>query len=127
VVGVSLKKSVALENLLRNAWKFTAKRPHARIELGLKDGGGETIVFVKDDGVGFDPKLAAQLFTPFRRLHGASEFEGTGIGLAIVQRIAQHHRGHVWAEAAEAIAKTRRSPVLFTVPWSVILSPSWPA
>ncbi len=87
----------ALENLVANAWKYTAKRPRAQIEVGRTDDGA---VFVRDDGVGFDMAYAEKLFTPFHRLHASSEFEGTGIGLATVQRIARRHGGRVWAEAA---------------------------
>jgi signal transduction histidine kinase len=87
----------ALENLIGNAWKYSAKRPHARIEIGRTDDGA---LFVRDDGVGFDMAQAEKLFTPFRRLHSASEFDGTGIGLATVQRIARRHGGRVWADAA---------------------------
>jgi signal transduction histidine kinase len=90
---------IILENLLRNAWKFTKPRPHARIEVGAQRGE-DLIIFVKDDGVGFDPAFAAHLFQPFQRLHGVSEFEGTGIGLAIVKRIVDAHGGRVWAESA---------------------------
>jgi two-component system sensor histidine kinase/response regulator len=90
---------ILLENLLRNAWKFTRKRPGARIELGAHRGA-ETVYFVKDDGVGFDPAFAQRLFQPFQRLHGAAEFEGTGIGLALVSRIVGGHGGRIWAEAA---------------------------
>jgi two-component system, sensor histidine kinase and response regulator len=84
---------IALANLLRNAWKFTKPRERARIEVGARDGA----YFVKDDGVGFDPAYAGKLFRPFQRLH-SSEFEGTGIGLAIVERIVRHHGGKIWAE-----------------------------
>ena len=89
---------IALENLLRNAWKFTRPRARARIEVGVREGQ-ERAFYVKDDGVGFDPAFADRLFQPFQRLHGASEFEGTGIGLAIVGRIAGAHGGRAWAES----------------------------
>lgn len=88
---------IALENLLSNAWKYSAKNPHARIDVGRTDEGA---LVVRDNGVGFDLAHAEKLFTPFHRLHAASEFEGTGIGLATVQRIARRHGGRVWAEAA---------------------------
>jgi two-component system sensor histidine kinase/response regulator len=90
---------IVLENLLRNAWKFTRERPSARIEVGVTNGA-ETVYFVKDDGVGFDPAFADRLFQPFQRLHGAAEFEGTGIGLAIVSRIIGGHGGRIWAQAS---------------------------
>lgn len=90
---------IALENLLRNAWKFTRNRPRARIEIGARPDGDHAF-FVKDDGVGFDPAYAARLFQPFQRLHRATEFEGTGIGLAIVNRIVGAHGGRIWAESS---------------------------
>jgi light-regulated signal transduction histidine kinase (bacteriophytochrome) len=89
-----------LENLLGNAWKFTAKNPDARIELGATQIDGVTTFFVKDNGAGFDPAHAEQLFLPFRRLHTAEEFPGTGIGLATVRRMVDRHGGRVWANAA---------------------------
>jgi light-regulated signal transduction histidine kinase (bacteriophytochrome) len=90
---------IVLENLLRNAWKFTSKEPHARIEVGKRIEQGIETYFVRDNGVGFDPTYAATLFQPFRRLHTNAEFEGSGIGLAIAQRIIHHHGGRIWAEA----------------------------
>lgn len=89
---------ILLENLLGNAWKFTAKREQAAISLGSKEWNGERVVFVKDNGVGFDATQADKLFAAFRRLHDPSEYEGSGIGLAIVQRIVHRHGGRVWAE-----------------------------
>ncbi len=89
---------VALENLLRNAWKFTGKQPRARIEFGVTEREGTRAYFVRDDGAGFDEAYADKLFGAFQRLHGASEFEGTGIGLATVQRIVHRHGGRVWAQ-----------------------------
>jgi signal transduction histidine kinase len=91
---------VALENLLGNSWKFTRKHAGARIELGSTRRDGEPIFFVRDDGAGFDMAYADKLFQPFQRLHSTEEFEGTGIGLATVQRIVHRHAGRVWGEGA---------------------------
>jgi PAS domain S-box-containing protein len=90
---------VVLENLFGNAWKFTANRPRARIEFGaLPQSNGARTYFVRDDGAGFDMARASHLFKPFKRLHDQSEFRGTGIGLATVQRVIHRHRGKIWAE-----------------------------
>ncbi len=91
---------IALENLVRNAWKFTQHQPHPRIELGEKTVDREQVYFIRDNGAGFDPAQAKRLFQPFQRMHSSKDFEGTGIGLAIVQRIIRRHGGRVWAEAA---------------------------
>jgi len=90
---------IALDNLLRNAWKFTQHQPVTRIEVGATDQDAETAFFVGDNGAGFDMAYAVKLFVAFQRLHRADEFEGTGIGLAIVQRIIERHGGRLWAEA----------------------------
>jgi light-regulated signal transduction histidine kinase (bacteriophytochrome) len=89
-----------LQNLLDNAWKFTSKQPKARIEFGCSEQEGKKAYFVRDDGAGFDMKYADKLFGTFQRLHGADEFPGNGVGLAIIQRIVHHHGGQVWAEGA---------------------------
>jgi len=91
---------VVMESLLDNAWKFTARHPRARIEFGAAEYDGETAYFVRDDGVGFDMTYAGKLFGTFQRLHAMTDFEGTGIGLATVQRIIDRHGGRVWAEGA---------------------------
>jgi signal transduction histidine kinase len=101
VEGDAALLRIALENLFANAWKFTSKTPNQRIELGSRmDRSGRRAFFLRDNGAGFDPRHAANLFSPFRRLHPESQFSGTGIGLATVQRIVHRHGGEVWAEAA---------------------------
>jgi light-regulated signal transduction histidine kinase (bacteriophytochrome) len=91
---------IVMDNLLRNAWKYTCYHDHARIEFGEASRSGQAVFFVKDDGSGFDPRSANRLFQPFQRLHSAAEFPGSGVGLATVRRIIQKHGGEVWAEGA---------------------------
>lgn len=91
---------IALENLLGNAWKYSSKTNHARIEFGVRQQEGAPAFFVRDNGAGFDMAAAGKLFSTFCRLHSASEFAGTGIGLSTVQRIIARHGGRIWASAA---------------------------
>jgi signal transduction histidine kinase len=86
-----------LENVLGNAWKFTARRADARIEMSINGNESEPVVSIRDNGAGFDMSFADKLFTPFRRLHKTSDFEGNGVGLATVRRIVHRHGGRVWA------------------------------
>ena len=98
-VGDAVLLRAVMQNLLGNAWKFSGKRPRARIEVGCTSEPGRTVYYVRDDGVGFDMRFAGKLFAPFQRLHSLEEFPGTGIGLATVQRIIHRHDGKVWATA----------------------------
>lgn len=97
---------LALQNLLANAWKFTAKRDDAQIQVGYCDGDGDGYFFIRDNGAGFDMRLAGKLFTAFQRLHPSSDFEGTGIGLAIVDRVVRRHGGRIWADATPGAGAT---------------------
>ncbi len=97
--------TIVFENLIGNAWKFTAKQPQARIEVGVV-GNGRRAYFVRDNGAGFDMAHAAKLFGMFQRLHSTAEFEGTGVGLATVQRIVRRHGGRIWAEGAVGCGAT---------------------
>ena len=103
---------VLLDNLLGNAWKFTARTGNAQIELRAQTRGLDTVFFVKDNGAGFDMAHAGMLFQPFQRLHDAADFPGTGIGLATVQRVVDHHGGRIWAEGTVGGGAT----VFFTIP-----------
>jgi len=97
---------VVLENLLGNAWKFTRKKPQAKIELGVAKRDGQKVYFVRDDGAGFDMTYVDKLFGTFQRLHTAEDFSGSGVGLATVQRIIHRHGGRVWAQGAEGEGAT---------------------
>lgn len=99
IVGDPGLLKLVLGNLIGNAIKFTQKRSNPQIEVGARKIGGDQIIFVRDNGVGFDMRYADKLFGVFHRLHRAEDFEGTGVGLAIVQRIVERHGQHVWAEA----------------------------
>jgi PAS domain S-box-containing protein len=98
--------ALVLENLVGNAFKFTARTPEPRVEFGIdtglgeENGNGAPVYFVRDNGAGFDMAYADKLFGPFQRLHSASEFPGTGVGLATVQRVLHRHNGRIWAESA---------------------------
>jgi len=89
---------IMLNNLLGNAWKFTSKRDRAEIAFGRERKDGETVYFIRDNGAGFDMAYVSKLFGAFQRLHLTGEFQGTGIGLATVQRVINRHGGRVWAE-----------------------------
>lgn len=93
-------------NLLENAWKFTRHRDDARVEFGARELEGKRVFFVRDNGAGFDMARAGQIFQPFQRLHKASEYPGTGIGLAIAARIVARHGGRIWAESAPGAGAT---------------------
>ncbi len=104
--------TAVLENLIGNAWKFTAKTEKACIAFGAVKRDQQAVFFVKDNGVGFDPEHAKDMFRPFHRLHSEGEFDGTGIGLSIVERIIARHGGDVWAEGCIGKGAT----VFFTLP-----------
>ncbi len=90
--------NIVLSNLIGNAWKFTSKTDNARMEFGSFEEKGKTVYYIRDNGAGFDPKYMGKMFLPFHRLHSDQEFEGSGIGLAIVERIIHRHGGRIWAE-----------------------------
>jgi light-regulated signal transduction histidine kinase (bacteriophytochrome) len=91
--------TIAMWNLMENAWKFTSKCPQARIELGAVEKDGERVHFIRDNGIGFDMRYKDKLFQPFQRLTTDKDYPGTGIGLAIVQRVIHRHGGKIWAES----------------------------
>jgi two-component system NtrC family sensor kinase len=103
---------VLFENLLGNAWKFTQRAERACIEVKLESSADEFIFLVKDNGAGFDMAYASRMFQPFQRMHSASDFPGTGIGLATVRRVVDHHGGRVWAEGTVGAGAT----FFFTIP-----------
>jgi len=103
---------MAFHSILENAWKFTAAHPSAHIQVGKKEQDGESVYFVRDDGIGFDMTYANKLFGTFQRLHSLTDYEGTGIGLAIVQRVVQRHGGRVWAQSEVDKGTT----IFFTIP-----------
>ena len=107
VLGDPQLLRVMYENLLGNAWKFTSRRDGAHVACGRREGpDGRPVFFVRDNGAGFDMDFAGKLFRPFQRLHDESEFPGTGIGLATVQRIVHRHGGRIWAEGRENAGAT---------------------
>lgn len=97
---------VVLDNLLGNAFKYSGLKADAEIEFGKKDYYGQDLFYVKDNGAGFDMKLAEKLFQPFQRFHSAQQFKGTGVGLSTVQRIVEKHGGQIWAESEVGIGST---------------------
>lgn len=122
VTGDAGLLEIALQNLIANAWKFTAMEESACIEFGQADvSDGERVFCVRDNGVGFDTRHSGRLFTPFQRLHSQEQFEGMGVGLATVQRVVRRHKGKIWAEAEVGKGAT----FFFTLPRSP-LSPDPP-
>ncbi|GAM10096.1 cyanobacterial phytochrome B [Geobacter sp. OR-1] len=106
VTGDPALMHMVMQNLMENAWKYSAKTAQAVIRFGAVEHGNETVCFVKDNGIGFDMANAEKMFGVFQRLHDSSQYEGTGIGLATVQRIIHRHGGRVWAEAVEGEGAT---------------------
>ena len=99
VQGDERMLSSVMVNLLNNAWKYSAKKEHAKVEFGHEKQQGKNVYFVKDNGAGFDMEKAEMLFGTFQRMHTEKEFSGTGVGLATVKRIINRHKGEIWAEA----------------------------
>ncbi len=106
VAGDARLLELALENLIGNAWKFTRKRKTARLEFGQTSETQRAVYFMRDNGAGFDMAFAGKLFAVFQRLHTVTEFEGTGIGLANVERIIHRHGGRIWAEGEVGVGAT---------------------
>ena len=103
---------ILFDNLIGNAWKFTAKTPQPHVEVGAEKRDGELVFFVRDNGAGFDMPHAERLFTPFQRCTASANTRGTGIGLATVRRIVERHGGRIWAESAPGQGAT----FYFTLP-----------
>jgi PAS domain S-box-containing protein len=114
---------VVMENLLGNAWKFSSQRAQAEIKVGqTRDAAGAPVFFVRDNGAGFDMAYVDKLFEPFQRLHGVSEFPGTGIGLATVSRVVERHGGRIWAESSPG----NGASFFFTLPAESAGQQAWP-
>lgn len=113
-VGDPALLEIVLRNLLSNAWKFSARRPRPAIHVGCTEQEGTPVLFVRDNGAGFDMRRADRLFEPFQRLHTGAEFAGNGVGLALVARIIARHGGHVWAESEVG----KGAAFFFTLPGS---------
>ena len=103
---------IALTNLIENAWKFTGKEARTKIEFGSTSQAEKKVIFIRDNGVGFDMAYVDKLFGTFQRLHTTAEFQGTGIGLATVKRIITRHGGEIWAEGEVGCGAT----FYFTLP-----------
>jgi PAS domain S-box-containing protein len=114
VIGDTALLHIALENLLDNAWKYSAGSKEALIEFGVTDLGGRKVYYIRDNGAGFDMKYAAKLFIPFQRLHSEKDYPGTGVGLSIVSRVIGRHGGEIWAEGEVGKGAT----FFFTLPLS---------
>jgi PAS domain S-box-containing protein len=91
---------IAIDNLIRNAWKFTKNKKHAKIEIGKTEKNGKQTYYIRDNGIGFDEKFKKKLFIPFQRFHDEKEYPGSGIGLPLVARIIHRHNGEIWAESS---------------------------